>query len=270
MHRKRHNGLGGTGVFRTHTTTHVTSFETLERAIQQQRQLLIKLEMQEKQLRSKVIAEKIKFSSHKENLRSKTEGKLNQYHEQWEGAQKTKDRLTNEIAELTKNMGMVQHKIKVVQHELNKVNSLSDSEVGKNYKQQVEDIVGQKNQVYKELTAMYQELQQIFGVVQNTVAPSRPVQERAQGHATAAHRKEISELLHHIKETLPKEIQKGASRKQKVMVEQEPPEDQEEVRALLKKLDSLLLKLPEDEISNFAQSHDFELYKKIMGKYNVK
>ena len=45
------------------------------------------------------------------------------------------------------------------------------------------------------------------------------------------------------------------------------PED-EELRRLLIKLDSLLEKLPSGEIENFAKSEEFKGYKRIIGKLN--
>ena len=83
-------------------------------------------------------------------------------------------------------------------------------------------------------------------------------------------------LLDEIKRTLPKlkerkEIPAPPPAKPiKRIIVQQNPEEKKEIGALLKKVDELMIKLPEDEIKKFAQSPDFQLYKKVMTKYNIK
>ena len=45
---------------------------------------------------------------------------------------------------------------------------------------------------------------------------------------------------------------------------------EDDVKKVLLITDELLGKLPEEVINEFAQSDDFELYKKVMGKYKIK
>jgi len=45
---------------------------------------------------------------------------------------------------------------------------------------------------------------------------------------------------------------------------------EDDVKKVLLITDELLGKLPEEVINEFAQSDDFELYKKVMDKYKIK
>jgi len=45
--------------------------------------------------------------------------------------------------------------------------------------------------------------------------------------------------------------------------------DAEELRRVLKKLDELLGKLPEDVVKEFSASEDFAVYERVLKKYGV-
>ena len=49
----------------------------------------------------------------------------------------------------------------------------------------------------------------------------------------------------------------------------EPDERREELRLILKTLDTLLEKLPEDVVAQFANSEDFKLYEKVLERFGV-
>lgn len=262
--------------FRSFTTTHITSFESLESAIKEQREALARVEMQEKMLRSKLTGEKIKYSAKKEQERSKTEKKLRAFFVQRDKVREKENHLKEEILNAENEFKQMEHKIKQVQKELHQLEHTFDHHIGSGYEQQLVDVQREKERIHKELTVLYQELQQIMGVVQGTMIHGHREKEKHRVAAAIPEKKEMKQLLDELKRTLPKLKEKKEMpppvqvKPIKRVIVAQNPQERKEVSLLLKKIDELLIKLPEDEIKTFAESADFQLYKKIMGKYNVR
>ena len=271
MGKRKYKRQNGSSLFKTFTTTHITSFETLERAIRDQKEALARAESKEKELRTKIIGARIKFSAMKEQERSSVEKKVRSLFSQRDQSIVRQDHLKEELLMLDKVVKQIDHKIAQGQKELHEVEQRADRKIGWDYEQQLNDVHREKERINKELTILYQELQQILGVVQNTMLP------RSKSGVSSGVREkhEIKMLLNDIKKTLPKlkQKQEGVTpppvKPIKRIIVSEKPEDHKEMENLLGKVDELLAKLPEEEIQNFVQSPHFEIYKKIMGKYKV-
>jgi uncharacterized protein YukE len=272
MGKRKYKNKNSSSLFKTFTTTHITSFETLERAIREQKDALARAEAKEKELRTKIIGARIKFSAMKEQERSSVEKKVRSFFSQKDKSIVRQDHLKEELLMLDKSIKQIDHKIAQGQKELHEVEQRADRKIGWDYEQQLNDVHREKERINKELTLLYQELQQILGVVQNTMVPHS----KSGGGSGIKEKHEIKMLLNDIKKTLPKLKQKQdmapiapAVKPIKRIIVSEKPEDRKEMENLLGKVDELLAKLPEEEIQNFVQSPHFESYKKIMGKYKV-
>lgn len=270
MSKRKYKRQNGSSLFKTFTTTHITSFETLERAIRDQKEALARAEAKEKELRTKIVGARIKFSAMKEQERSSVEKKVRSLFSQRDKSMVRQDHLKEELLMLDKEVKQIDHKIAQGQRELHEIEQRADRKIGWDYEQQLNDIHREKERSNKELTLLYQELQQILGVVQNTMLPHSKA-----GASGIREKQEIKILLNDIKKTLPKLKGKPEGvtpppvKPIKRIIVSEKPEDHKEMENLLGKVDELLAKLPEEEIQNFVQSPHFEIYKKIMGKYKV-